>query len=39
VDDADHGFHVPKLSGRTDDDVWKELAATFAAWATTVVGG
>ncbi|MBM4182973.1 MAG: alpha/beta hydrolase [Gemmatimonadetes bacterium] len=38
VDDADHGFHVPKRSGRTDDQVLDELCATFAAWAERVVG-
>jgi hypothetical protein len=32
VDDADHGFHVPKRSGRTDEDVIMELADTAAAW-------
>jgi hypothetical protein len=33
VDDADHGFHVPKRSGRTDDDVLDELCDGFAEWA------
>jgi predicted alpha/beta-hydrolase family hydrolase len=33
VPDADHGFHVPKRSGRTDDDVLAELAGTVAQWA------
>jgi len=33
VEGADHGFHVLKRSGRTDDDVIEELAATTAAWA------
>jgi hypothetical protein len=32
VDDADHGFHVPKRSGRTDGEVIDELAAVTAAW-------
>lgn len=32
VDDADHGFHVPKRSGRTDDDVIEELASAAAGW-------
>ena len=36
VDDADHGFHVPKRSGRTDDEVLDELAKTFASWAERV---
>jgi uncharacterized protein len=30
---ADHGFHVPKNSGRSDADVLGELAATVATWA------
>jgi uncharacterized protein len=34
--DADHGFHVPKRSGRTDADVQQELAETVAAWAATL---
>ncbi len=32
VEGADHGFHVLKRSGRTDDDVVDELARTAAAW-------
>ena len=36
VDDADHGFHVPKRSGRTDDDVLDELCERFATWAASV---
>jgi predicted alpha/beta-hydrolase family hydrolase len=32
VDDADHGFHVPKRSGRTDDDVLDELCDVFTRW-------
>jgi predicted alpha/beta-hydrolase family hydrolase len=38
VDDADHGFHVPKRSGRTDDDVLDELCDVFAGWAGQVAG-
>ncbi len=30
---ADHGFHVLKRSGRTDDEVLDELADATAAWA------
>jgi predicted alpha/beta-hydrolase family hydrolase len=30
---ADHGFHVLKRSGRTDDDVLDELALTVATWS------
>ncbi|RJQ65683.1 MAG: alpha/beta hydrolase [Desulfobacteraceae bacterium] len=33
VDGADHGFHVPKKSGRTDDDVLEELSRIVALWA------
>lgn len=32
VDGADHGFHVLKRSGRTDDEVLDELADTSADW-------
>ncbi len=32
VDDADHGFHVPKRSGRTDADVLEELCSIASAW-------
>jgi len=37
VDGADHGFHVLKRSGRTDDDVLAELAERFASWVAEVV--
>jgi len=30
VPDADHGFHVPKRSGRTDNDVREELTPISA---------
>jgi uncharacterized protein len=36
VEEADHGFHVPKRTGRTDDDVLDELCSTCAAWAASV---
>jgi predicted alpha/beta-hydrolase family hydrolase len=32
IAEADHGFHVLKRSGRTDDQVLDELAAAIAAW-------
>lgn len=32
VEDADHGFHVRKKSGRTDDQVIEALADTASAW-------
>lgn len=37
VEDADHSFHVPKRSGRTDDEVLDELCDVFADWADGVV--
>ena len=36
VDDADHSFHVPKRSGRTDEDVLEELAGAVDAWVGSV---
>jgi predicted alpha/beta-hydrolase family hydrolase len=36
VEEADHGFHVPKRTGRTDDDVLEELCSTFASWAVEI---
>ena len=30
--EADHGFHVPKRSGRTDDQVRAEAVAEITAW-------
>ena len=38
VDDADHGFHVPKRSGRTDEQVLDELCGVFATWMSGVLG-
>ena len=38
VDDADHSFHVRKKSGRSDEDVIRELARTFAFWAQRTMG-
>ncbi len=32
VNDADHGFHVPKRTGRTDDEVLDELAGVIQGW-------
>lgn len=32
VDHADHGFAVPKSTGRTRDDVWREVGAAVATW-------
>lgn len=33
VEGADHGFHVLKRSGRTDEEVLDELCDRFARWA------
>ena len=33
VDGADHSFHVPKRSGRSDPEVMAEILDAFAAWA------
>jgi predicted alpha/beta-hydrolase family hydrolase len=32
IAEADHGFHVPKRTGRTDTDVAEEMADTVAGW-------
>jgi uncharacterized protein len=32
VDGADHGFHVSKRSGRTDDEVLDEICDAFRGW-------
>jgi uncharacterized protein len=37
VEDADHGFHVPKRSGRTDQQVLDELCEVFATWTSGVL--
>jgi len=34
IDGADHSFHVPKRSGRTDKDVLEELGKVVADWAS-----
>lgn len=36
IDEADHGFHVTKRSGRTDAGVIDELAAVTAAWISAI---
>lgn len=36
IDDADHGFHVPKRTGRTDDEVIEELASVVADFVRTI---
>lgn len=32
INQADHSFHVPKRSGRTDDEVINEIGNTVADW-------
>ena len=34
VNDADHSFHLPKRSGKTDQQVLEELAQTVADWVS-----
>ncbi len=34
INGADHGFHVTKKSGRTDEDVLEELGNAVADWAS-----
>ena len=36
IDDADHGFHVPKRAGRTDAEVIEELASVAADFSGTL---
>lgn len=38
IEAADHGFHVTKRSGRTDDEALDEMCDAFAAWAAVTVG-
>lgn len=38
IEGADHGFHVLKRSGRTDEDVQAETAGVLAEWLKTRVG-
>jgi uncharacterized protein len=37
VPDADHSFHVPKRSGRSDDEVLAELARIVAQWSLRLI--
>lgn len=34
VEDADHSFHVPKRSGKSDEETRGELAQAVATWST-----
>ncbi len=36
--DADHSFHVPARSGRSDVEVRSELLDALAGWADGVLG-
>ncbi|NDD26762.1 MAG: hypothetical protein EB084_00640 [Proteobacteria bacterium] len=38
IDDADHSFKILKRSGRTQEDVWYEVADQVANWAEVLVG-
>jgi len=38
IEGADHGFHVLKRSGRSDDDVRAEAAGVLAEWLKTMAG-
>jgi uncharacterized protein len=33
IQDADHSFHVPKSTGKTDSEILRELVETFSSWA------
>jgi hypothetical protein len=39
VADADHSFHVPVRSGRSDSQVREELADALAAWVMSMLPG
>jgi len=34
VEEGDHSFHVPKRTGKTDDDVLDDLCRAFADWCS-----
>ncbi len=36
LDRADHGFNVPKSSGRTREDVWAEAVGAMVGWLAKV---
>lgn len=36
--DADHSFHVPRRTGRTDEQIFAEMLDTLAAWIDEVIG-
>jgi hypothetical protein len=37
LDHADHGFAVPKASGRTREDIWSEAAEVMVRWMDEVL--
>ena len=37
IQDADHSFHVPARSGRTDSEVRGDMLETFARWAESLM--
>jgi uncharacterized protein len=39
LQDADHSFHVPARSGRTDGDVRREMMDVLVAWIGSVIAG
>jgi predicted alpha/beta-hydrolase family hydrolase len=39
LDDADHSFHVPARSGRTDAQIRGDMLDAFAAWMDGVIAG
>ncbi len=39
VEGADHGFHLLKRSGRSDEDVLRELADTAVSWIQEILEG
>jgi uncharacterized protein len=39
LEGADHSFHVPKRSGRTDSEVMDEALDAFAAWTGRIAAG
>jgi predicted alpha/beta-hydrolase family hydrolase len=38
IEDADHSFHVPKRSGRTDDDAMAQMVDATLKWVRGVLG-
>jgi predicted alpha/beta-hydrolase family hydrolase len=36
LEEADHSFHVPKRTGKSDADIRNELARTVSSWASSL---